>query len=163
MYNENVYDLVNFNAAPSTPAGGFGSGSLGQMFNGINVQYSIAARPVDSWIYDRVEAIGGPSSFLYGAGAVGGTINYITKLATRHDLSEAQLRLGTDSLREASLGLNRRVAGDGQGSGGGFARRHGSASGCRRVRVISGDSMPASLWDPGSRASRGRKSINRRR
>lgn len=53
---------------------GFGSGSLSQLFNGINVQYSIAARPVDSWIYDRVEVIGGPSSFLFGSGAVGGSI-----------------------------------------------------------------------------------------
>lgn len=95
---------------------GFSGASLTQLFNGVDVQYSIAARPVDSWIYDRVEAIGGPSSFLYGAGAVGGTINAITKLATRDDLSEAQLRLGSDALKEVSVGLNRRVAGDGQGS-----------------------------------------------
>ena len=32
---------------------GFGTGSVSQLFNGINLQYSIAARPVDSWIYDR--------------------------------------------------------------------------------------------------------------
>lgn len=101
---------------------GFSGASITQLFNGVDVQYSIAARPVDSWIYERVEAIGGPSSFLYGAGAVGGTINHITKLAVRHDLSEAQLRLGTDSLREASVGLNRRIAGDGQGSGDHYLR-----------------------------------------
>jgi len=88
---------------------GFGSGSVSQLFNGINVQYSIAARPVDSWIYERVEVIGGPSSFLFGAGAVGGSINYITKLAERHDFSEAQLRLGSRGLKEASAGLNRRI------------------------------------------------------
>ena len=94
---------------------GFSGASITQLFNGIDVQYSIAARPVDSWIYDRVEAIGGPSGFLNGAGAVGGTINAITKLATRYDLSEAQVRMGSDSLKEVSVGLNRRVAGDGQG------------------------------------------------
>lgn len=92
---------------------GFGSGSISQMFNGINVQYSIAARPVDSWIYDRVEVIGGPSSFLFGAGAVGGSINYITKLAERSEFSEVQLRAGTQGLKEASFGLNRRIVGDG--------------------------------------------------
>ncbi|MCT9811705.1 TonB-dependent siderophore receptor [Acidovorax sp. Be4] len=91
---------------------GFSASSLSQLFNGINVQYSIAARPVDSWIYDRVEAIGGASSFLYGAGGVGGTINYITKLPERHDFSEAQLRLGSHGLKEASVGLNRRIAAD---------------------------------------------------
>lgn len=88
---------------------GFGSGSISQLFNGINVQYSIAARPVDSWIFDRVEAIGGPSSFLFGSGAVGGSINYITKLAEAREFSEGRLRLGADELKEASVGLNRRV------------------------------------------------------
>jgi len=88
---------------------GFGSGSVSQLFNGINVQYSIAARPVDSWIIDRVEAIGGPSSFLFGSGAVGGSINYITKLAEAREFSEGQLRIGADDLKEASVGLNRRV------------------------------------------------------
>ncbi|WP_209021061.1 TonB-dependent receptor [Allopusillimonas ginsengisoli] len=94
---------------------GFAGGSISQLFNGINVQYSIAARPVDSWIYDRVEAIGGPSSFLFGAGAVGGTINYVTKLAERGDFTEGRLRLGSYGLREASVGLNRHVWGDGTG------------------------------------------------
>ncbi|WP_078032724.1 TonB-dependent siderophore receptor [Massilia sp. KIM] len=88
---------------------GFGSGSVSQLFNGINVQYAIAARPVDSWIVDRVEAIGGPSSFLYGAGAVGGSINVVTKLAEAREFSEARLRLGTQDLAETSVGLNRRV------------------------------------------------------
>jgi len=89
---------------------GFGGSSLSQLFNGIHVQYSAAARPVDSWIYDRVEAIGGASGFLYGAGGVGGTINYLTKLPERHDISEGRLRLGSNDLKEASVGLNRRLA-----------------------------------------------------
>ena len=101
---------------------GFSGASITQLFNGIHVQYTIAARPVDSWIYDRVEAIGGPSSFLNGAGAVGGTINYITKLAVRQDISEAQLRLGSDRLREVSAGLNRRIAGDGSRAGDHYLR-----------------------------------------
>ena len=100
---------------------GFSSGSLSQLFNGINVQYSIAARPVDSWIYDRVEAIGGPSSFLYGSGAVGGSFNYITKTAERGNFSEARVRLGAYDLKEVSLGINRRIIGDG-GAGSHFAR-----------------------------------------
>ncbi|NHZ64110.1 TonB-dependent receptor [Massilia genomosp. 1] len=90
---------------------GFGSGSISQLFNGINVQYAIAARPVDSWIIDRVEAIGGPSSFLFGSGAVGGSINYITRVAQPGDAGAAQVRLGTNGLKEASIGLNRRIGG----------------------------------------------------
>ncbi|WP_287953544.1 TonB-dependent receptor [Diaphorobacter sp.] len=88
---------------------GFSSGSIAQLFNGINVQYSIAARPVDNWIYDRVEAIGGPSSFLFGSGAVGGSINYLTKTPERSDFAEGQVRVGAYGLKEVSLGLNRRL------------------------------------------------------
>lgn len=101
---------------------GFSGSSLNQLFNGINVQYSVAARPVDSWIYEQMEAVGGASSFLYGAGGVGGTINYITKMAQRQDLTEAQLRLGSYATKEASFGINRRIAGDGQGAGSHYLR-----------------------------------------
>ncbi|WP_088280505.1 TonB-dependent siderophore receptor [Ideonella sp. A 288] len=91
---------VSFSAQPGAPGSvfyrGFGSASLGQLHNGISVQYdAIAARPVDSWIVDRVEAIGGPSSFLNGSGAVGGSINVITKIADASgDLTHARLGLG---------------------------------------------------------------------
>lgn len=90
---------------------GFGSGSLTQLFNGISTQYDgVAARPVDSWIYDRVEVIGGPSSYLFGAGAVGGSINYITKTARRDgDFSEGRLRYGSFGSADLALGLNRRL------------------------------------------------------
>jgi iron complex outermembrane receptor protein len=75
---------------------GFGASSLAQLYNGISVQYdAIAARPVDSWIVERLEAIGGPSSFLNGSGAVGGTLNVITKVAdTSGDLTRLYTALG---------------------------------------------------------------------
>ena len=91
---------------------GFSGSQLTQLFNGIAVHYDVvSARPVDSWIYDRVEVIGGPSSFLFGAGAVGGSINYLTKLAERSNFSEAQLRAGSFKLVQASAGLNRQLSG----------------------------------------------------
>ena len=111
------------NASPPGNAGavsyrGFSGGQVSQLFNGISVQYdSIAARPVDSWIYDRVEAIGGPSTFLFGAGAVGGAINYVTKLPQRDTFYEGQLRLGSFDSRQVSVGLNQQLAGEPGGSG----------------------------------------------
>jgi iron complex outermembrane receptor protein len=51
-------------AAPPGFAGyvayrGFSGSQITQLFNGISVQYdAIAGRPVDSWVYDRVEVIG---------------------------------------------------------------------------------------------------------
>lgn len=97
---------------------GFSGGQVSQLFNGISVQYdSVAARPIDSWIYDRVEAIGGPSTFLFGAGAVGGAINYVTKLAERDTFYEGQLRLGSFDTRQASVGINQQLAGSPGGRG----------------------------------------------
>ncbi|WP_271409318.1 TonB-dependent receptor [Pseudomonas sp. Q1-7] len=87
---------------------GFGGAQIGQLFNGIGLHYdAIAARPVDGWIYDRVEAIGGASGFLNGAGAVGGALNYVTKLPKRGEsFREARLRYGSQDSRELALGFN---------------------------------------------------------
>lgn len=105
---------VSAHNAPGSMAAsyrGFTGNSVTQLYNGITVHYGSATRAVDSWIYDRVEAIGGASSFLYGSGGVGGSLNYITKTAERSEFSEAQLRLGSYDFKEASVGLNRRIAG----------------------------------------------------
>ena len=103
-------------ASPPGSAGavsyrGFGGGQLTQLFNGITVQYdAVAARPVDSWIYDRVEVIGGPSTFLFGAGAVGGSINYITRLATAaRNTLDARVAYASFGTTEVSGGANRHV------------------------------------------------------
>jgi iron complex outermembrane receptor protein len=105
-------------ASPPGSAGsvfyrGFGSSSLTQLFNGITPQYdAISARPVDSWIYERVEVIGGPSTYLFGAGAVGGSINYVTKLANREgNTLEARARYGSFDTTDLALGVNRRLGG----------------------------------------------------
>ena len=106
------------NASPPGMAGavsyrGFSGSQISQLFNGISVQYdAIAARPIDSWIYDRVEAIGGPSTFLFGAGAVGGAINYVTKLPERDTFYEGRFRLGSFNSRQYSVGLNQQLAGE---------------------------------------------------
>ncbi|UNK50768.1 TonB-dependent receptor [Lysobacter sp. S4-A87] len=93
---------------------GFSGAQIAQLFNGIGVQYdAIAARPVDGWIYERVEAIGGPSSFLHGAGAVGGSINYVSRLA-RLDRDSTQLLATAGSFGSGMLagGTNQRIGGE---------------------------------------------------
>lgn len=103
-------------AAPPGSAGfiswrGFTSSQVTQMFNGITLQYdAIAARPVDSWIYDRVEAIGGASSFLNGSGGVGGSINYISKLADpSQSFIDGRVKYGSFDNRELAFGLNQQL------------------------------------------------------
>ena len=104
-------------AAPPGSAGsvwyrGFGAGQITQLFNGISVQYdAIAGRPVDSWIYDQVEVIGGPSTFLFGAGAVGGSINYVTKLPSRvRNSADGRVSFGSYNTSDLSFGGNQMFA-----------------------------------------------------
>ncbi|AKK01012.1 MULTISPECIES: TonB-dependent receptor [Pseudomonas] len=94
---------------------GFNGAQISQLFNGINLQYGGAARPVGAWIYDRVELLGGPSSFLNGSGAVGGSLNVITKLANRdEDTFEGRMSYGRYDTWETAVGFNRALnSGDG--------------------------------------------------
>jgi len=94
---------------------GFTGAQIGQLFNGINLQYGAAGRPVGAWIYDRVELLGGPSSFLNGSGAVGGRLNFITRLASRdEDSFEGRVSYGRYDTRETAIGLNKALN-DGDG------------------------------------------------
>ena len=95
---------------------GFNGAQIGQLFNGINLQYSAAGRPVGAWIYDRVELLGGPSSFLNGSGAVGGSLNVITKLASREEDSvEGRVSYGRYDTWETAVGFNKALN-SGEGS-----------------------------------------------
>ena len=94
---------------------GFNGAQIGQLFNGISLQYGAGSRPVGAWIYDRVELLGGPSSFLNGSGAVGGSLNYITKLASRdEDVLEGRVSYARYDSWETAIGLNKALnEGDG--------------------------------------------------
>jgi iron complex outermembrane recepter protein len=50
------------------------------LFDGIRMNtQSQSERPVDAFSLDRVEVLKGPSSVLFGEGAIGGSINYVSK------------------------------------------------------------------------------------
>lgn len=94
---------------------GFNGGQIGQLFNGINLQSGGAVRPVGAWIYDRVELLGGPSSFLNGSGAVGGSLNFITRLASRDkDSVEGRMSYSRYDTWETAIVVNQALnQGDG--------------------------------------------------
>ncbi|WP_449432217.1 TonB-dependent receptor [Pseudomonas putida] len=90
---------------------GFTQNQVTQLYNGINLGYSSATRPVDAWVLDRVELLGGPSSFLHGAGAVGGSINYISKLASRdQQIIDGRVRYGSFDDSQVAFGINQALA-----------------------------------------------------
>lgn len=108
---------VSWSAQPGSAGSvfyrGFGVSSLTQLWNGLSVQYdAIAARPVDSWLVAGLEAIGGPSSFLYGSGAVGGTINVITKVADGGD-DISHLRVAGGTMTQLAGDLQRKLGAGG--------------------------------------------------
>ncbi len=112
---------LSWSSQPGAPGSvfyrGFGSGSLTQLWNGISVQYdAIAARPVDAWLVAAVEAIGGASGFLYGAGGVGGTINVVTKVADASG-DFTHLRAAAGSMRQLAVDLQRQLGHGAAGHG----------------------------------------------
>lgn len=60
-----INSMTGINASANPGFGGFVSyrgftqNQITQLYNGIGMSYSSATRPVDAWIYDRVELIGG--------------------------------------------------------------------------------------------------------
>lgn len=118
----------------------FYSASVSQLFNGLDVGYGSASHPVDSWLLDRVEVLGGASSFLYGQGAVGGAVNYVSKVATRQPLQhDSLLRIGSFGTYQTAYDLNGavgepnsghylRVALSHQGTGGYVERTDGRST-----------------------------------
>ena len=60
----------------------------------------------DTFNLETVEVINGANSVNSGAGAVGGTINLVSKVATEGDFTRAQLGAGTDSYGRATVDSN---------------------------------------------------------
>lgn len=132
---------------------GFSGAQITQLFNGIDVKYaSIAARPVDAWLLDRVEAIGGPSSFLHGAGAVGGSIDYVTKLANFDaDTRGGLARFGSFGTGVLAAGINHRFGGDDATQAlrldAGHSRRDGWTDGEERDAFVGAFSLASRFGD----------------
>src|SRR5690606_976552 len=60
----------------------------------------------DTFVLDRVEVLKGPASLLYGEGAVGAAVNYVSKQpADRFDV-DALLSYGSFGSPRAGLGIN---------------------------------------------------------
>lgn len=61
---------------------------------------------------EQVEVTKGPSSAYTGRGAVGGSINLVTKAPEAHDFVAGSIGLGTDAYRRGTLDVNQQIGGD---------------------------------------------------
>lgn len=127
------------NGGTSLSARGFsGVNSVMRLYDG--VQMFVAAGtmtfPYDTWTVERIEVLGGPSSSLYGTGAIGGIVNVIPRRPNRdafeHNYrlsagSNGTLRAGIDSTGPVSERVSYRVSASRQQSDG-YADRADSES-----------------------------------
>ncbi len=89
---------------PSYATRGFSGADITIMRDGIRQNTSSqASRPLDSFLFDRIEVLKGPASLLYGEGAIGGAVNYVSKQASAQ--SQRELHVSTGSWGRQRVGF----------------------------------------------------------
>lgn len=84
-----------------------GQNSVKQLYNGLEIFNAggVVSFPFDPWNVDRVEALYGPASVLYGTGAIGGAVNVIPKRPDpRQSRHEVLLGVGSYGARQVAFG-----------------------------------------------------------
>jgi iron complex outermembrane receptor protein len=139
--HQNILDAVTqnatgFTASPAPGNGGVsfntrgftGLGSVMTLYDGtqLYIGSGTVTFPFDTWSTERIEVLRGPASVMYGAGAVGGAINVVTKLPlwVRHNQAEISLdsnmtrRIAVDSGGPVSKDVAYRITASGNMSDG---------------------------------------------
>jgi iron complex outermembrane recepter protein len=86
---------------------GFTGGFVTYLFDGARVSTpTMSNRPQDSWNYERIEVLKGPSSVLFGEGGIGGSVNFVPKQPERNARgAEALLSYGSYGTLRAGVGV----------------------------------------------------------
>lgn len=81
--------------------------SLMYLYDGVRSSGAgVVNRVQDTWNYDRIEVLKGPASVLDGEGAIGGTVNFVTKRPDRDNPhKEALLSYGSYGSTRAAFGF----------------------------------------------------------
>lgn len=118
------------NGGTSVSARGFtGVNSVMRLYDGLQMFVAAGTMtfPYDTWTVDRIEVLGGPSSVLYGTGAIGGVVNVIPKRPNSDRFEHAYrvtagsadtYRAAVDSTGPLSESIAYRVSASGQQSDG---------------------------------------------
>lgn len=107
---EQTVGMIAGNSVGSIPnfsARGFAGNNITVMRDGIRQNTaSQSARPLDSFLMERMEVLRGPASILYGEGAIGASVNYVTKEAQPRFLTDALVSYGSFNSLRAGAGIN---------------------------------------------------------
>jgi len=97
---------IGVGSIPSYTTRGFSGNDITVMRDGIRQNTgSQSARPLDAFLFERIEVLKGPASLLYGEGAVGGAVNYVSKTAPRELTGEAFASHGSWDTYRAGIGV----------------------------------------------------------
>ncbi len=92
---------------PSYATRGFSGNNITVMRDGMRQNTSSqSARPLDSYQFEQVEVLKGPSSILYGEGAIGGAINLVTKTPTQALLVDGLVSYGSFNTYRGGVGVS---------------------------------------------------------
>lgn len=90
-----------------TSRGFAGQNSVVQLLDGVRIDtvgLGSISFPFDAWTAERVEVLRGPASVLYGAGAIGGAVNVVSKAPSRDWQHEGLVSYGSYDSRRVALG-----------------------------------------------------------
>ncbi|MCF8479918.1 MAG: TonB-dependent siderophore receptor [Rhodospirillum sp.] len=122
---KNVNEALRYTAGVATEASGSddrfdlisGRGfDLNEYLDGTKLLSSssgFAVPQFDSYLFDRVEVLKGPTSVLYGSASPGGIVNLVSKRPTEDPVHEVLLRGGSDGHMEGAFDLGGPVTEDG--------------------------------------------------
>jgi len=86
---------TQFGSIPRYSTRGFGGNNVSILRDGIRQNTaSQSSRTVDSFLLDRIEILKGPDGLMYGEGAIGGAVNYISKAPDATVRGEALASIG---------------------------------------------------------------------
>ncbi|HEY0288090.1 MAG TPA: TonB-dependent receptor [Pseudomonas sp.] len=87
---------------------GFSGNTINVLQDGVRVAAStIVTRDVDTWNFEKIEVLKGPSSVLYGEGALGGAVNMITRKASLDGQHlDGMLSYGSFGTQRSAIGVN---------------------------------------------------------
>lgn len=109
--NEALYAAVGMSGGassgsiPNYATRGFTGNDITVMRDGIRQNTaSQSSRPLDSFLFERIEVLKGPASLLYGEGAVGGAVNYVSKQPGAALAGEVNISAGSWDAYRANAG-----------------------------------------------------------
>ena len=97
---------TNFGSIPTYSTRGFGGNNVTVLRDGIRQNTaSQSSRTVDSFLLDRIEVLKGPDGLMFGEGAIGGAVNYISKSPTENFRGDALASYGAWGSYRVGLGV----------------------------------------------------------